>query len=83
MTTRITFELHFQAGDVFHAKNKAIKHFSDFLSIPEEDIEDKVSLELKIDLHKFEAEDDINLDLFYDITAHGQVKNGFIFTPIS
>lgn len=81
MTTRVSFELNYQAGDVFHAKKLALKYFSEFLAIPEEQVEDKVSLELKVDLHKFDADETIDLEFFYDITAHGQLKNGFVFTP--
>jgi hypothetical protein len=81
MTTRVAFELNFQAGDVFQAKKLALKYFSEFLDIPEDRIEDKVSLELKVDLHKFEKDEHVDLELFYDITAHGLLKNGFIFTP--
>jgi hypothetical protein len=32
-------------------------------------------------LHKFEKDEHVDLELFYDITAHGLLKNGFIFTP--
>ena len=48
-----------------------------FLNVTEADVEDRVSIELKINLNEKELETEDN----YSVTAHGQLKNSFAFTP--
>lgn len=70
---RTSFELEFKTSNYIDAKEIAISRISEFLKIDFADVEDKVSIELKV---KENPENDGFL-----VTAHGQLKNGFIFTP--
>lgn len=70
---RTSFELEFETSSYSDAKEIAISRISEFLKIDFTDVEDKVSIELKVKDH---PEHDGFL-----VTAHGQLKNGFIFTP--
>jgi hypothetical protein len=70
---RTSFELEFHTGSYSDAKEIATSRISEFLQIGFDDIEDKVSIELKVKEHP-EGEG-------FLVTAHGHLKNGFIFTP--
>jgi hypothetical protein len=74
---RTSFELTYTAKDYQDARFKALEHVATFLNVTEADVEDRVSIELKINLNEKELETEDN----YSVTAHGQLKNSFAFTP--
>jgi hypothetical protein len=72
---RTSFELEFEATDYNDARTSALSIIGEFLKIDPLDVEDKVSVELKV---KENPENPTFL-----VTAHGQVKNNGIPTPKS
>lgn len=68
---RTSFEIKFNAKDYLEAKELAALHISKFLGIETYEVENKVSVELKVQL----------VEGKFEVTAHGQLKNGFVFTP--
>jgi hypothetical protein len=74
---RTSFELTYTAKDYQDARFKALEHVAKFLNVGEADVEERVSLELKINLSEKEENTEDN----YSVTAHGQLKSLFAFTP--
>ncbi len=67
---RTSFELKYSASDYEEARKAANLHISQFLGIPSGSVEDKVDVELKVEL----VEDN------FQVTAFGKVKaNSFTF----
>jgi hypothetical protein len=68
---RTSFEIKFTAKDYSESKELAALHISKFLGIETFEVESKVAIELKVQL----------VEGKFEVTAHGQLKNGFVFTP--
>lgn len=73
---RALFELTYTAKDYQDARFKALEKVAAFLDVNEAEVEERVSLELKISLNTEENAKDN-----FSITAHGQLKSLFAFTP--
>lgn len=78
MSTRISFELELTATDAKHAKHLANFYISRFLSIPESEVDEKVSIELKVEINESSPSND-GLEFNYKVTVFGSLKNQFIF----
>jgi hypothetical protein len=72
---RTSFELEFESTDYDDARAAALSRIGEFLKIDSLDVEDKVSVELKVKEHPENTT--------FLVTAHGQVKNNGIHTPKS
>lgn len=76
---RTSFELKLVASTFEEAKKTASKQISEFLGLPEADLEDRVSVELKISYPKAETvkeiEDSVESGIF-QVIAFGSVKQG-------
>lgn len=76
---RTSFELKLVASNIEEAKALAISEVSRFLQIPEDQVDDKVSLELKISYPKAESLTEIESTLMaevFQVTVFGSVKQG-------
>jgi len=73
---RTSFKLKYTAKDYLDARFKALEKIALFLSINEADVEEKVSLELKIGLNK-----STNTEDNYSVTVFAQMKNSVAFSP--
>ena len=76
---RTSFELKLVASTLEEAKAAASKQISEFLGINELDLEDRVSMELKVSYPKAETiaeiEETVESKVF-QVTAFGSVKQG-------
>lgn len=76
---RTSFELKFVASTLEEAKAAASKQISEFLGINELDLEDRVSVELKVSYPKAETiaeiEETVESKVF-QVIAFGSVKQG-------
>ena len=74
---RTSFELKLLANTYEEAKTSATKEVARFLGIPENQVEEKVSLELKISYPKAETlveiEESVRSEVF-QVTVYGSVK---------
>lgn len=74
---RTGFELKIVAETVTEAKAIALKEISRFLEIPEESVEDSVSIELRVSYPKAETISEIETSVeakVFQVTAYGTVK---------
>jgi hypothetical protein len=74
---RTGFELKIVAETISEAKVIAIKEISRFLEIPEDSVEDSVSIELRISYPKAETISEIETSVdakIFQVTAYGTVK---------
>jgi hypothetical protein len=74
---RTGFELNIVAETVTEAKAIALKEISRFLEIPEESVEDSVSIELRVSYPKAETISEIETSVeakIFQITVYGSVK---------
>lgn len=78
---RIAFNLKFNTDNVAGALAKAEDLIADFLSIPVPDVADRVNSELRVELA--EAKDGVEPTAKYVVTVIGNLKNGFVFTPVT
>lgn len=76
---RTSFELKLVASTLEEAIASASKQISEFLGVPESELEDRVSIELKVSYPKAETvaeiEEAVNLKVF-QVVAFGSVKQG-------
>lgn len=74
---RTSFELKILADTFEEAKKTAISEVSRFLSVPESEVEERVSMELKISYPKAESlveiEESVKAGIF-QVTVYGSVK---------
>lgn len=74
---RTSFELKIVASTLEEARLKAASEISRFLGIPEEDLEDRVSIEFKVSYPKAETiseiEESVGAQIF-QVIAFGSVK---------
>jgi len=76
---RTSFELKLVASTLEEAKTVATKQISEFLGIEESELEDRVSVELKVSYPKAETVMEIEETVaskVFQITAFGSVKQG-------
>jgi hypothetical protein len=76
---RTSFELKLVASNLEEAKAAAAKQISEFLGIKESELEDRVSVELKISYPKAETVSEIEdavASKVFQVTAFGSVKQG-------
>jgi len=76
---RTSFELKIVASNIEEAKTIVAKQVSEFLGIDESELEDRVSLELKVSYPKAETVSEIEETVaskVFQITAFGSVKQG-------
>lgn len=74
---RTSFELKVVASDIDEAKEKALTEIARFLKIDTSEVEDRVSIELKVSYPKAEtiAEIESAVDAqIYQVLAYGSVK---------
>lgn len=74
---RTSFELKIVASTLEEAKSIAAKQMSEFLEIAESELEDKVSVELKVSYPKAETVSEIEETVaskVFQVTAFGSVK---------
>jgi hypothetical protein len=74
---RTSFELKIVASNLKEAKATAVKQISEFLGIDESELEDKVSLELKVSYPKAETVPEIEESVaskVFQIIVFGSVK---------
>lgn len=74
---RTSFELRLVASTIEEARSVASKEIARFLQIEEKDLEDKVSMELKVSYPKAESISEIEQSMasqVFQITAYGTVK---------
>ncbi len=74
---RTSFELKIVASNLEEAKTTAAKQISEFLGIDESELEDKVSLELKVSYPKAETVSEIEeavASKVFQIIVFGSVK---------
>ena len=70
---RTSFELEYEVDDYYEAQTEATLKIAKFLKINATEVDDKVSIELKVK--------DAVTDGKYLVTAHAQLKNNSIHTP--
>jgi hypothetical protein len=76
---RTSFELKLVASNLEEAKATAAKQISEFLGIEESELEDRVSVELKVSYPKAETVAEIEEAVeskIFQIIAFGSVKQG-------
>lgn len=74
---RTSFELKLLASTLEEAKVTAAKQISEFLGIPESELEDRVSIELKVSYPKAETVveiEEVVASKIFQIVAFGSVK---------
>ncbi len=74
---RTSFELKIVASDIDEAKEKATLEIAKFLKIDASEVEDRVSIELKVSYPKAETIAEIEAAMsaqVYQVTAYGSVK---------
>ncbi len=76
---RINFHLKFNADDAVEANKFATEIIADFLGIPEPEVAEKVTTEMRVEI--LEEKEDMTQFGKYTVIVDGQVKNGFILTP--
>jgi|688.fasta_scaffold1020150_2 hypothetical protein len=70
---RTSFELEYEVDDYYEAQLEASMKIAKFLKITVPEVDDKVSIELKVKDAETEGK--------YLVTAHAQLKNNSIHTP--
>ena len=70
---RTSFELTCEVGDYYEAQLEVSMSIARFLKITVPEVDDKVSIELKVK--------DAETEGRYLVTAHAQLKNNAIHTP--
>lgn len=78
MSARVSFEFEVVAIDIKSARSQAVSYIATFLSIPESEVEDRVSIELKVGINTRDYSND-GLEYNYKVTVYGSLKNQFIF----
>ena len=76
---RTSFELKVVASDIDEAKEKALSEIARFLKIDPTEVEDRVSVELKVSYPKAETVPEIEEAVesrIFQILAYGSVKQG-------
>jgi hypothetical protein len=76
---RTSFELKVVASDIFEAKEKALAEIARFLKIDPTEVEDRVSVELKVSYPKSETVPEIESAVeaqIFQVLAYGSVKQG-------
>jgi hypothetical protein len=76
---RTSFELKLVASTLEEAKASATKQISEFLGIEESELEDRVSVELKVSYPKAESVPEIEQTVeskVFQVIAFGSVKQG-------
>lgn len=76
---RTSFELKVVASDIDEAKEKALTEIARFLKIDPTEVEDRVSVELKVSYPKAETVPEIEEAVesrIFQILAYGSVKQG-------
>ena len=76
---RTSFELKLVASTLEEAKTVATKQISEFLGIEESELEDRVSVELKVSYPKAETVTEIEETVeskIFQVIAFGSVKQG-------
>lgn len=76
---RTSFELKILASNLVEAKEKATTEICRFLDIPESELEERVSVELKVSYPKAESLAEIEQAVdaqVYQVIAYGSVKQG-------
>lgn len=76
---RTSFELKVIAYDIDEAKERAITEIARFLKIDASEVEDRVSIELKVSYPKAETISEIEAVVeaqIFQILAYGSVKQG-------
>jgi hypothetical protein len=76
---RINFHLKFNADDASEATKFATEIIADFLEIPQSEVADKVTTEMRVEI--LEEKEDTTQFGKYTVIVDGQVKNGFTLTP--
>lgn len=74
---RTSFELKLVASTLEEAKSVAAKQIADFLGVPESELEDRVSIELKVSYPKAETVTEIEESVaskIFQVVAFGSVK---------
>lgn len=74
---RTSFELKVVASDIEEAKEKAITEIARFLKIDASEVEDRVSIELKVSYPKAETVPEIEAAVaaqVFQVLAYGSVK---------
>lgn len=74
---RTSFELKIVASNIEEAKNLALTEIAKFLSIPENDVEDRVSVELKVSYPKAETIPEIEQSVgasIFQVIVYGSLK---------
>jgi hypothetical protein len=74
---RTSFELKVVASDIFEAKEKALAEIARFLKIDPTEVEDRVSVELKVSYPKAETVPEIESAVgaqIFQVLAYGSVK---------
>ena len=76
---RTSFELKVVASDIVEAKEKALSEIARFLKIDPTEVEDRVSVELKVSYPKAETVAEIETAVesqIFQVLAYGSVKQG-------
>lgn len=76
---RTSFELKVVASDIDEAKEKALSEIARFLKIDPTEVEDRVSVELKVSYPKAETVAEIEAAVesqIFQVLAYGSVKQG-------
>lgn len=74
---RTSFEIKIVASNIDEARDKAVAEISRFLGITESEVEDRVSMELKVSYPKAETVPEIEAAMsaqIFQVTAFGSVK---------
>jgi hypothetical protein len=78
---RTSFDLKIVASTIEEAKTLAIGEISKFLGIPESEVPDRVSMELKVSYPKAETVSEIEQAVsagIFQVIAFGTVKQGVV-----
>lgn len=76
---RTSFELKVVASDIDEAKEKALTEIGRFLKMDPAEVEDRVSVELKVSYPKAETVAEIEASVesqIFQVLAYGSVKQG-------
>ena len=76
---RTSFELKVVASDITEAKEKALAEIARFLKIDPTEVEDRVTVELKVSYPKAETVAEIEAAVesqIFQVLAYGSVKQG-------
>lgn len=74
---RTSFELRIVASDIVEAKEKALIEIARFLKVEPSEVEDRVSIELKVSYPKAETVPEIEAAVaaqIFQVLAYGSVK---------